>query len=158
MLFGGPKIVPIARRKVNVLSVDPFRNDRRDEKIPAEKELMILTIKALRIGILKKERLHQWDASPRGFLHGGVNKRKQSVAQLDVSLANRFLFGAACPGLVIGCALRRVVAINRIEHAQFIPARQEIDWRRARESADVCSNERVTGKPEAHDLRNAHAD
>ena len=119
---------------------------------------MVFAVKRLRIGILKKEGLHQWNASARGFLHGRVNERKKPVTQLDVALADRFLLRAARPGFVIGSALRGVIAIDRIEHAQLIPARQKIDRRRACETTDVCSNERITGKSEIHDLRNAHSD
>src|SRR5580692_6642917 len=157
MFFCGPEVVPIARRQMNVLRVDLFRDDRRDEEIATKEELVVFAIEGLLIGILKKERLHQWNARARGLFHGGVDEGKKSVTQLDVALADRFLLWATRPRLVIGGTLRGVIAIDRVEDAQLIPARQEIHRWRACETADVCSNERITRKPEIHNLRNAHS-
>src|SRR5271157_1200601 len=116
MFFGRPEVIPIARRQMNVLRVDLFRDDGRDEEILAKEEFVVLSIQGLLIGILKKKRLHQWHARARGFFHGGVNVGEKSVTQLDVALTDRFLLGAARPWLVIGGALGGVVAINGIEH------------------------------------------
>src|SRR5580700_11520382 len=101
MYFCVPEIVPIARRQMNVLCVNLFGNDRRDKEITTEEELVVLAIEILSIGIFEKDWLHQRHASARGFLHRRVNIRKQSVAQLDVAFADRFLLGAAHPRLMI---------------------------------------------------------
>src|ERR1700676_1045731 len=121
MYFRAPEVVPIARRQMNVLGVNLFGDDWSDEEITAEEELVVLAIEILSIGILEKDWLHQRNAGARSFLHCRVDIRKQSVAQLNVTLPDRFLFGAAHPRLVIGGALRSVIAIHRIEHTQLVP-------------------------------------
>src|ERR1700722_3219459 len=158
MYFRGPEVVPIAGRQMNVLGVNLFRNNRSDEEIAAEEELVVLAVELLGSGIFEKNWLHQRNAGARGFFQRRINIRKQLVAQLDVAFADRFLLWAARPRLVIGGALRCMIAIYRIENAQLVPARQEVRRWRASETADIRANHRVTGKSEAHDLGNAHSD
>src|SRR5580700_1669679 len=137
MYFRGPEVVPVARRQMNVLRVNLFGNDGSDEEVAAEEELVVLAVELLGSGIFEENWLHQRNAGPRGFFHGRINIRKQLVAQLDVAFTDGFLLGAARPRLVIGGALRRVIAIHRIENAQLVPARQKIGRWRACKSADV---------------------
>ena len=50
--------VPIAQQ-MNVLCVNLFCDDGRDEKITAEEEFVVLAVEPLRIGIFEKDRLHE---------------------------------------------------------------------------------------------------
>src|SRR6476646_5009237 len=115
--FRSPEIVPIARRKMNILCVDFFRDDGRNEEIPAEQKRVIVAVVILSSGVLEKDWLHQRHAGARGVFHRRVDVWQKFVSELDVALADRFLIGPASPGLVIGSALGGVIAINRIENS-----------------------------------------
>ena len=156
MLRSGPEVVPVAGRKKDVFGIDHFCGDRSDKQVTAEEKIAIITVKSSCLRILEEERAHQGDASASGFLDGRVKVQHQTVAQLDVFLANRFVFRAVNPRLLIGSAFRRVVAIDRIERADFEPACQQVRRRRASEAADVVPDQGHSGNSHAHEHRRAH--
>src|SRR5437762_14164263 len=63
---------------------------------------------------------------------------------------------AVNPGFRIRGALGGVIAVDRIERADFEPARQQIGRRRAGEAADVVTDQGHSGDSHAHEHWRAH--
>src|SRR5437588_1607302 len=136
-----PKVIPIARWKSHLFSVQHFRSHGSNKQIAAEQKIAVVTVKLRGLRIFKEKRTHHRNTGSRGLLDGRIKVWHQAVAQLDVFPANGFMFRAVNPRFLIGGALGSVVAINRIERADFEPARQQIRGGRTGEAADVVSDQ-----------------
>src|ERR1700687_5733389 len=110
--------------------IDGLRGDRSHEEIPAEQKVAVVDVELACLRIIEPDRAHQRDTGAGHFFRTGVDIRQELVTQLDVTAADGFVFRAAGPRLVVGGAFSRMVAIDGVENAELVPARQQIGWRR----------------------------
>src|SRR5215469_3088467 len=156
MPCAAPKVVPTAGRKADVFGIHHFAGHRSDKQISAKQKITVVTIEFSCLRIFEKNRAHQGDTRPRGFFDGRIEVRHQTIAQLNIFLANGFVLGSVNPGFLIRGVLGSVIAIDGIERAEFEPARQQIGRRGAGEPADVVTDQRHSGDSHAQKHWCAH--
>ncbi len=147
----------MARGQFDLVGVQHFHHLGRHQEIASEKELALLAVEFLGLGVFHKDGAHQGDARARGLFHAPVDVGHQLIAQLDVAAADGFVLGPVHPGLLIGGAFRRMVAVNGVERAQFNPPRQQVGGRTAVVPTDIVSYESVTGNAQAEQIRHTQA-
>src|SRR5262249_21259569 len=122
--LASPVVVPqIAIRQQHAEVLQELVILRRNQQIVSEHVLTIgdfcFRDQRLLFGILEKHWTHERNPVSGSLLHAGVNVRKQEVSLFYIALADGFVLWTMDPRLLIGASLLGVVAINRIEGAEF---------------------------------------